>query len=166
MPQRQIDKRRTFCFNRLETVRDIELMAQPQRAAQPIRRRVMKSRDESRSSWTIQEQGLSHRRLMTQVERLIDEPLDRKSTVAVRYYLEFEIFILTPHPRLPIDARSAYGKPIHRAPRAGIKPIQIRPIAKVQDQTEILRRAGAVHEMESHVKQRHSHGHALRHACN
>src|SRR6185436_5582065 len=101
---------------------------------------------------------------MMQVEGLVNESLDRRSSLAVRHDFEFEILILAPHPRLPGDARSAYGKAIHRAPRACIKPIEIWRIAKVQDQAEVLRRAGAVHKLESHVEQRHSH--VRGHICN
>jgi hypothetical protein len=113
-------------------------MSQPQGGTQTVGSGVMEPCYKTRAAWIIQDQHLSDGRLMTQVKRFIDESLNRGSTVGIRNDVQFEVFILAPHPRMPIDTRRAGWEEIHGAFRAFVKAIDVRRVAELKDQSEVL----------------------------
>src|SRR5829696_2780980 len=115
-------------------------MSNPQRRTQTISRGMMKPRN--KTSPSREDQHLLNWRLATQIERLVDKSFDRSPRFDLRSsrcYLEFEILILPPHPRLSVNTASTRRKAIHCAFRSCIKTIHFGRIVEVENQREVLR---------------------------
>src|SRR5829696_9083100 len=102
---------------------------------------MMKPRNQTSPAQAVEDHDLPNCKLAPQIERLIDESLNRNSSFELRSsrrYLDFEIFILLPHPGWPVNTASTRRKATHRALRSRVKAIDFWRLVQMENQCEVL----------------------------